>query len=398
MKKVTLIIAAVSLAMGSAHAAKLTVWTQYQGNELAWLKQVAKTYEKSNKGDTVEIVSVPFGDTQQKFILGAPKGEGPDLIMTVPHDRLGELAAAGVIEPLEKYVSNKKDYSDVALDALTYRGKLFGLPVSTEAVAVVYNKKLVPTFPANWNDFLKTAQKLTDPNKGTFGFFTNLDDIYINYGVVSAYGGYVFKNNKGTLDTKDVGIANAGATKAMAFLNDLRYKYNLVPQGVNNDVAKSAFLDGQLGMWLTGPWDMESIKQTKIDYGIATLPTPPGASSKWSPFVGVQGLVMNAYSKNKVAAAKLAKLLTSSSSQVSFNKAGGRIPASKSALARLKNDPVVAGFSKSVAAGTPMPNIPQMGAVWGPWTDAIKLATQKPGADYNGILDNALKQVKANIK
>ncbi len=151
-------------------------------------------------------------------------------------------------------------------------------------------------------------------------------------------------------------------------------------------------------MFLTGPWDMGDIKKAGVDYGIAAVPTPPGANSDWSPFVGVQGVMLNAYSKQKAVAAQFAKSLVTPGAQVSFNKAGGRIPVSKAATAQLKGDPVVAGFSKVIAQGTPMPNVPQMGAVWGPWTAAVTQGTTKPSPDYKGILDNAVKEINSNVK
>ncbi|MGI8748442.1 MAG: maltose ABC transporter substrate-binding protein, partial [Deinococcus sp.] len=380
----------LSLALVSnASAASLTVWSHFGGSELAWLKGQTAAYAKQS-GNTVNVVTVPFDQIPDKLIQSAPKGQGPDILVTLPQDRLGQLAASGAIEPLDKYVTSKADLDKTALSAMTYNGKLFGLPMFAEAVAVVYNKKLLPGgVPTNWDAFIKAAQANT--GNGKFGFLVDLSNAYINYGIFNAYGSYVFKNSGGTLNVKDVGLANAGSTKAVALLNDLRYKYNLIPEGVDGGVAKSAFTDGRLAMLMTGPWDMGDIKKAGIDYGIAQLPTPPGATGKWSPFVGVQGVMLNAYGKNKAAAAALARSLVSSSAQTAFNKAGGRIPVSLSARVLLKSDPVVVGFGKSISAGTPMPNVPQMSAVWGPWSNAVAQSVQKPSPDYSGILGGAVK-------
>ncbi|SEJ22412.1 carbohydrate ABC transporter substrate-binding protein, CUT1 family [Deinococcus reticulitermitis] len=386
----------LSLALlGQAGAATLTVWTHFGDAELAWLQAQAKSYEAKTK-NKVNIVSVPFGDITDKFIQSAPKGQGPDLIVTQAHDRIGQMAAAGVIEPMDKYVTSKTDLDRTALSAMTYQGKLFGLPMFAESVALIYNKKLVPKAPTTWAQFLSAAQAAQ--KGGNLGFLMELNNAYLTYGFTSAYGGYVFKNNGGTLNTKDIGLANAGAAKAAGFLNDLRFKYNLVPEGVSGEAARSAFVQGRAAMILTGPWDMADIKKAKIDYGIAAFPTPPGASGKWSPFVGVQGTLMNAYSKNKAASATFAKQITTSDAQVAFNKAGGRIPVSLSARTKLKNDPVVAGFGKTISQGTPMPNVPQMGAVWGPWTNAVTQVSQKAGVDYSGVLNKAVTEMKSNIK
>ncbi len=393
MKKALTIL---SLALlGNASAATITVWTHFGTSELQWLKDQAAAYAKAS-GNKVDIVSVPFDNIPDKLIQSAPKGQGPDIIVTLPQDRLGQLAAAGVIEPMDKYVTSRSDYDKTALSAMTYQGKLFAIPMFAEAVAVVYNKKLVPKAPTSWAEFLKTAQALQ--TGGNYGFLADLGNAYMNYGIVSAYGGYVFKNNNGTLNVKDVGLSNAGADKASAFLNDLRYKYNLVPEGVSGDAASSAFTQGRLGMFLTGPWSMGDIKKAGISYGIIPFPTPPGATGKWSPFVGVQGTMMSAYSKNKAAAAAFAKRISSADAQVAFNKAGGRIPVSLAARTKLKSDPIVAGFGKTISMGTPMPNVPQMGAVWGPWSNAIAQSVAKPNQNYSQILDKAVQEINSNIK
>ncbi|THF70222.1 maltose ABC transporter substrate-binding protein [Deinococcus sp. Arct2-2] len=394
MNKVLLLLSLTLAA--SASAAPLTVWSHFtDAAEVSWLQTQAAAYTKAS-GNKVTIVSVPLDQIPDKLIQGAPKGQGPDLIVTLPQDRFGQLAASGVVEPLDRYILSTSDTDRTALSAMTYRGKVFGFPMFAESMALIYNKALVPTPPTTWNEFISVAQKNT--GNGKFGFLVDLTNAYANYGIFSAYGSYIFKNNAGTLNVKDVGVGNAGALKAVTLLNDLRYKYKLVPEGVSNDVVKSAFVDGRAAMIITGPWDMGDIKKAGIQYGITTLPTPPGATAKWSPFVGVQGVVLNAYGKNKNASAQFAKLLITSTSQVSFNQAGGRIPVSLAARTKLKADPVVTGFGKAISAGTPMPNVPQMGSVWGPWGSAVSQSVQKPNPNYASILDGALKEINSSIK
>lgn len=394
MKKLLTLTALVLTAQASA--ATLTVWNHFtDASEVAWLQAQIAAYTKAS-GNKVSIVSVPLDQIPDKLIQAAPKGQGPDLIVTLPQDRLGQLAAAGVVEPLDRYLTTRTDLDKTALSAMTYGGKLFGLPMFAESVALIYNKKLVPKAPATWDEFIRAAQANT--GSGRYGFLMDLSNAYANYGVFSAYGGYIFKNNAGTLNVKDVGIGNAGAQKALGLLNDLRYRYKLVPEGVSADAAKGAFVDGRLAMFITGPWDMGDIRKAGIDFGITSLPTPPGATGRWSPFVGVQGVILNAYGKNKVASSALARSLVSRASQTSFNQAGGRIPVSLAARTQLKSNPVVQGFGRTISAGTPMPNVPQMGSIWGPWGNAVAQAVQKPTPDYRSILDAAMKEINGSIK
>lgn len=126
------------------------------------------------------------------------------------------------------------------------------------------------------------------------------------------------------------------------------------------------------------------------------MPNPPGGG-QWRPFVGVQGVAMNAYSRNKTAAANFAKLLVSPQNQVAFNKAGGRLPVSKQAVQQLRNDPVVAGFSAVIALGTPMPNIPEMGKVWGPWGNALSQAVQKSDTNVAQIVNAMVAEINRGL-
>ena len=114
--------------------------------------------------------------------------------------------------------------------------------------------------------------------------------------------------------------------------------------------------------------------------------------------MGVQGVVLNAYGTQKPAAAAFAEGLVTSVAQLSFNQAGGRIPVNLGVRVRLSSNPIVAGFGRVISTGTPMPNIPEMGQVWGPWSSAVDTSVQKPDQNYAGLLNTAVKTMQKTIK
>jgi arabinogalactan oligomer/maltooligosaccharide transport system substrate-binding protein len=269
-----------------------------------------------------------------------------------------------------------------------------------EAVAVMYNKKLLPGgVPTTWDAFVKTAQSLTKPEQQQFGFLAPIGIQYYMHGFYHAFGGYVFARNGKNLDAANIGLNNEGAVKAGQLINDLRFKLNLIPEGAENwDTEKDLFNKGKLAMWLTGPWAATDTKKAGIDYGVGQLPRPTGATRDFAPFVGIRGAVVSAYSKNKAAAAEFAKYITAPEQQVALNQAGGRVPVSKRALAQLKNNVDVQGFGAAVARGVPMPNIAAMDKVWGPWGDALSLVIKTNNADVKGLHDKAVQTMKSTIK
>ncbi len=395
MKQALGLILALGLALAQG---KITVWTHFGGPELAWLKSQAQAFEKAS-GTKVEVVEVPFGDIKQKFILSAPQGQGPDLVVTIPHDWVGEMAQAGVLEPMGKYVTSAylSDLQEVGVEAFTFGGRLLGLPAFAESVALIYNKRYVKEPPRTWDEFLALARQHTTGR--SFGFLYNIGDSYFNFGFFRAFGAEnVFaKDARGNLDPGRLLLGGEVGEKALEFIRDLRYRYNLVPEGVDYGVADGAFKDGALAMIINGPWALGDYKKAGIDFGIAPFPTPPGAKNPWGPFLGVQGVVVNAYSKNKNAAVNFAKALVTGRNLVSFNQAGGRIPVSKSAAKTLEKDPVVAGFSQVFPRGVPMPNIPEMGKVWGPWGNAINLAIQKRDSNIKKIVEDMVAEIRKAI-
>ena len=79
-----------------------------------------------------------------------------------------------------------------------------------------------------------------------------------------------------------------------------------------------------------------------------------------------------------------------------MSEAGGRIPASQSAAEQVSGDPVIAGFAEALANGEPMPNIPEMGAVWTPMQTAYALILESPDSDISIILENAVGEIRGS--
>lgn len=393
MKRLLLLL--VAFAAGPVLAQDtVTIWTHFtEQPELQWLNDQAAAYSQET-GTRVEVVEVPFDDIRQKLVLGAPQGDAADLIVTVPHDWVGELAASGVLESLDGLVADNQleTLEPVAVEALSYNGRLFGFPMFMEGIALLYNRDLVAEAPETWDELMAIAEEQAE--EGRFGLLYQLSIPYYSFGWWKSYGGYIFgEAEDGGLNPNDIGLGGEAGYAAASFIKDLRYEYGLVPEGIDYSVANSAFLDGASAMILNGPWAVGDYRTADLNFGIAPMPSPPGATEPWGPMVGVQGIVLNAYSARKDAAVAFAQYLVQPEQQVSFNQAGGRIPVSLAATEELADDPVVQGFSRSIALGSPMPNIPEMSRVWETWGNALQLVLQSPGSDVQAIIDDMMEQL-----
>lgn len=283
---------------------------------------------------------------------------------------------------------NPADYPKVAIDAVSYDGKQFAVPIALEAVALIYNKKMVPEAPKNWDDFVRVAKEK--------GFAFDARGFFFSYGFLGGSGAYVFKNNGGSLDPKDVGLANDGAKAGLQLLHDMVHTQKFFPADVNYEYAQGRFIQGKTGMLINGPWAIADIQNANIEVGVAPMPTLPNGKP-FNPFVGVQSGFVASASRNQEVAWDFVKFMQENAPPVLY-KAGKRIPAAlkHQQAADVKADAVVQGFIASAANGTPMPNIPAMQQVWGPAGDMIGLVLDKKVSPAQAAAD-ALKKINDGV-
>ena len=394
MKKAFLSLLAALLFSG-ALAQELTVWTHFGDADLEWLEGQAAGFEAAF-GTPVNLVKVDLGEIKQKMLLSAPEGEAADLIVPIPHDQIGEMAVGGVLADMSGFATSDylSDLNEQAQLAFTFNGKLFGLPMYVEGPALIVNTDLVGETPGSLEEMLALAQELNTGD--TSGFLYDIGNLYFSYVWLKSNGGYVFaRNDAGDLVAEDVGLATEGAIAGAEFMKGLRYDLDLIPTGVDYAVADGQFIDGSLAMTYNGPWAIANYRDAGVNLAVLPIPAAEDGTT-FNGFMGVQGILMNEFSENKIDAANFAKWITRPDAQVSLAELTGKIPASSNAAEAVADDPVISGFSAALANAEPMPNIPEMGNVWGPTGDALTVILESADSDVSGQLEQAVNQIQGN--
>lgn len=393
MRKLLVSLLLALTTFGVAFGQTLTVWTTWDSQTLDWLREESASFTDAF-GVEVEIVRLDVNELKQQALLAAPQGEAGDVFAGVPHDQIGEMAVGGVLLDMSTYATSAylEDLSEQARLAYSYAGRLFGLPMYVEGPALVINNDLVEEVPATYEEMLEVAADLTTAD--TFGFLFDINNFYFSYAWLLTNGGYVFgRDASGALNPSDIGLDNEGAVAGAQALHDLRFEYGLIPSGTDFDVANGLFVDGALGMIYTGPWSISQYQDAGLD--VSVHPVPPLADgTPFSGFMGVQGVLVNSFSDLKVESANFAKWLSRKDAQVSLARLSGRIPASTSALEEVIDDPIIAGFGEALLTAEPMPNIPEMGAVWSPMGNALNVITENADADVAGTLSQAVREIR----
>jgi maltose/maltodextrin transport system substrate-binding protein len=391
-QRIRMLAAAAALALGGASGAfaaepgKLLVWINgdkgYNG-----LQKIGDEFAKKTG---VQVVVEHPEDAPGKFQQAAAAGKGPD-IWIWPHDRIGEWIAGGLLQPLNPSRKALADIDPLALKAFTVGGKVWGYPMSIEAVALVYNKDLVKTPPKSFEEVMALDKKLSADGKKAI--LWDYNNTYFTWPLLAANGGYAFKAKAdGSYDPNDTGVNNAGALKGAELLGKM-VKDGVMPKGAGYADMEAGMAQGKVAMMINGPWSWDNLKKSNINFGVAKIPTVAG--KKAAPFVGVLGAMVSKASPNRDVAVEFIEnyMLSVKGLKMINDDVPLGTPASKALFAELKSDPNIQATMASAQDGAPMPNNPEMGRFWSSMQSALQNTTEGRQSPKEA-LDAAAKRIK----
>ncbi|WP_324651177.1 sugar ABC transporter substrate-binding protein [Georgenia sp. H159] len=335
----------------------LTIWVD--DTREAAVAAAAEAFE-AETGATVELVQKNFDDIRPDLLAQVPTGEGPDITVGA-HDWLGELTTNGVVAPVE-LGDTAAEFEDVAVEAFTYEGQVYGLPYAIENIAIFRNAELVDETPATFDEMIAMGQE----SGAQYPFLvqiTEVGDPYTMYPFQTSFGAPVFETNEDGSYTAELAM---GGEEGNAFAQWLAEQgaAGTLNTSWEYDIVVEAFANGEAAYLLGGPWMLSSFEG--IDVAVDPIPTAGGEPAQ--PFTGVQGFYVSAQSDNALLATDfLVNYMATEEAQIALYEAGDRTPALTSAADTVSEDPIAAGFREVGATAVPMPSIPEMGEVWNFW-------------------------------
>lgn len=358
----------------TADATEIVVWHAYRGAERSAFEKVVDAFNRSHAGRIeVSTLAVPYDAMADKITAAVPRGKGPDVFIYA-QDRMGGWVEAGnTIESLDFFLEPavSRRFLPSTLEAMTYRGTVWGLPLNYKVIALIHNKALVPKPPKTTGELVAMAKKLTDVETGRFGLAYWYSDFYYHAPLMNAFGGGVFgSDGRPALDSR----ANVRSIElVMRWLE----KDRVLPAEPSTALITALFNGGRAGMVFSGPWFLGEI-DPGIDYGLATLPTVDEADGEpMRPWMTVEGVFIAAPSKHKQAAYELLTYLTDLPAARVLALEGRQTPANRAVYddPKVAADPALSLFRKQVEVAVPMPNVPEMTMVWSPVTTAMNVIT-----------------------
>lgn len=350
------------LESADAEPASIVIWTNFE-NEVDTLKEYGDMWA-AETGNTVTVIHESI-ELQQ--VAQAVKSEdGPDAIYGIPNDQLANYVSAGLVQEVPADTYALEDYADAAVQACYAEGTLYAVPIAVETNTLFYNTDKVEKAPETWEELIAVAEE-------TGGIKFDATSVYYDLGFLRAYGSYIFKYQDGQYDVSDIGLGDENAVKAYTFIKGLAVDHGFFSSDITFDLARSSFQNGETAFYIGGPWDISGFQSAGTPFAVCPMPTLNG-----EPFVtpvGTQVGFVSAKSDDLDATWDFFKYLMENAT-LDLYDAGERIPANVAAQGQIPADEATKAFIAQIASGEPMPTVPELGQVWTPYTDNMKLMLQ----------------------
>jgi ABC-type glycerol-3-phosphate transport system substrate-binding protein len=341
--------------------ATLTVWQTYNDEESPVFREIVAKFEEAHPGVTVNVERVPFNGAEPKIQTALTTHTEPD-IARVDVSFLAKLAGKNALLDIGPYVPAefRAEIMPVALQSCIYGGKLWGIPDQTNGLCLFYNKTLFREAgldperpPATWDEVVEYGKRLTDERHGVFGIGLS-NSLWWSLPFFYGYGATFLSE-----DGKHCLLNSPEAVDGFQLKVDL-YRRDRIEGGAwrsGGIVHDQGFQSGKYAMILNGPWAVESLKKTGIDFGVGLIPAGPAGTHT---NVGGNDLVVFASAKSPKLAAEFLMFVASEEMQRMWAVRLGQIPVNLKAADAITADehPYLAVFVEQMKTAVARPQTP----------------------------------------
>ncbi|MEO6984516.1 MAG: sugar ABC transporter substrate-binding protein [Paralcaligenes sp.] len=354
------VLAVASCALMSivptAYSKDITLtYSDWQLAQDVWGKSldlVIDQFQKDNPGVTVKRVPVPLGQRDVKYTTAIRAGQGPD-VFALDVNPVREYISKGWVLDLSSYIDKAgdknylKDFYPVSLEPVTVGGKIYGIPMNTVAMTLLYNQRMfnkagIEEAPKTWKQLRADAKKLTGANQ--WGMSLVLAPAGFDLRVSSILRG--FGADYLTADGKKSALDTPQAKEAFDYILDLIKVDKSVPPGVTQVDANGArrlMANQTVAMLISTTWGYPEISamNPKLDgwhtMKMAPIPQQEGNTNKIRTVLYQKSLFVNSNTKHPEEAWKLAKYLTDAKSMKVWFDSNNMLSSRRSVNENYKN-------------------------------------------------------------
>ena len=340
----------------SGGSKKLVIWHDKEEAVIAALQD----YLSTAAADLEIVFEKKTSLTDSLKLVGNDPGAAPDLFLFA-HDKIGVFAEMGILAPIAPLLKEGTldAYLPMTLQAASYKGTLYQLPLYFETLLFMYNRRYMTDedIPATTEALYRYMQDNT--GRGRYGFVEQHSTAYYSAAWIHGFGGSI-------IDADGTPFPDQQAVKD-ALEYHLKF-VDLMPGETEYSTVNTLFLEGKADATIGGPWMVPSAREANIDLGIASMPTVDKTGRALAPYSGVQGIhVLTFAAQNKTdAVQRLLHALLDPEVGVVLAQASGCAPANSACYddSRVCDDTLVQAMRTTAEIAVPMPNIPEMDVMW----------------------------------
>ena len=328
-----------------------------------------------------------------KMVGNDPKA-APDMYFFA-HDKIGVYAEMGILAPVTDLIDSQAlnaAYVPMTLEAATYQGELYQLPVYFETLLFLYNRLYLAdeNVPKTTEQLYAYMEEKT--RGGHYGFVEQHSTAYYSAGWIHGFSGYIMDGD---------GNVGLNMPETVAALQYHKKFVELMPGESEYATVNTLFQEGKAHATIGGPWLVSAARASGMDLGIAAMPTVDETQIPISPYMGVQGVQVLKYAaENKTEAVrKVLHALMQPAVGVALAKVSGCAPAVEACYENeeVASDDVVMAMRATAENTIPMPNRPEMDIMWTVAADML-VNINMSGQDVTESCEAAQKNAEELIR
>lgn len=332
------------------------VWAM--GTEGELLPELAEQFEADNPDVTVNVTPVPWESSTEKINTAIATGEVPD-VMQVGTTLMSGFVGLDGLAPTPQEIDSEAFFPG-AWDTTVVDGTSYGVPWYVESRVLYYRTDLAgesgQEAPKTWADLAEFAAGLQDAGADHgIALQTRGNSTALMYLPFYWQAGGEIMNDAGefTLD-------NEAQVKALDYYSSFM-RDGVAPPVLVEDEKVADFIDGDLGSFVSGPWERANLLTTAGDdfadsFSVAPLPSDETTGS----FIGGSNLAVLADAENPDSAWKFIQFASDPATQVDWFEISNDLPAVQGSWddPALADDEAVAVYGDVLETARSTPAIP----------------------------------------
>jgi multiple sugar transport system substrate-binding protein len=293
-----------------------------------------RDFERTHPGVRVDVGKTPISHMLDSVTAAIKTGVAPDVVQA----HAFSAAAQGLAQQVDDLWADKKpldtaDFLPGAIDDVTWAGHLYGVPLDTNALFLIYDadqfdaaKVVVPQEPFTFASFEAAARSLSAPD-GSRRALAIPQSTWWTYGWIKANGGEVLEvgdDGKAQLSLDDPKVIGA-----LDYLRNL-VKANLAfaPGAADSHSgdALALFRSGSASTLASGSWDIAVLKKDPAGEKYRSTPMPAGAGDDSGSVMGGSSMFIPTGSTQRELAFEFMAHLVSDKYALRLAKEEGRLP------------------------------------------------------------------------